>query len=73
MKIYFFYNSKLRTNLDGILSKNLLRNRLIRPEYKFAKLVTKTISKMWKPKTYNKVIDNSNYGNRWYKVIDKEL
>lgn len=46
MKIYFFYNSKLRTNLDGILSKNFLRNRLVRPEYKFAKLVTKTISKM---------------------------
>lgn len=32
--------------------------------YKFAKSLTETNNKMYKPKTYNKTIDNLIYGNK---------
>lgn len=40
---------------------------------KLAKSLTETSSKIYKPKTYDKVIDNSIYKNKWCKVIDKKL
>lgn len=37
MKIGFFHNSKPKTDLNKILGKNFLKNRLIKLVYKFAK------------------------------------
>lgn len=73
MKILSSYNPKPKKNLGGTSSKNLLGNRLVRSAYKFEKLVIETSSKVRKPKTYNKAINNHIYENRWHKVIDKEL
>lgn len=73
MRIHFSYNPKPKTDLGRILGKNSLRDGLIRPIYKFIKSVTKTNNKVQKPKTYNKVINNPIYGNRWHKAIDKKL
>ena len=73
IKIYFFCNPKLKTNLSGILGKNSLRNRLIRPVYKFSKSVLETSSKMREPKTYNKAINNLIYRNRFCKATTEEL
>lgn len=56
-------NLKLRTDLDGTSSKNLLEKGLVRHAYKFAKSVTETSSKMHEPKTYNEVINDSIHGN----------
>lgn len=46
---------------------------MVRPVYKFVKLVIKTSSKIRKPIIYNKAINNLIYRNRWCKTIDKEL
>lgn len=54
-----------KTNLDT--SSNI---RLI---CKLIKFLTETSSKMYKPKTYNKVIDNLIHKNRWHETIDKKL
>lgn len=64
MKIQLFFNSKLKIDLDGTSSKNPLRNGLVRPLHKFAKLITKTNSKMQELKTNDKIINNSIYENR---------
>lgn len=64
---------KLRTDLGGILGKNLLSERLVKPMHEFAKSVTETSSKMQESKTYNKAINNPIHRNRWQEVIDKEL
>lgn len=73
IKIYSTYNSKPKTDLDEISNKNPLREKLIRLIYKFVKLVTKISSKMRKPKTYNEIINNLIYGNRWCEIVDEEL
>lgn len=73
MKIYHFYNLKLRINLDEILNKNFVKNKLVKQIYKIAKLVIETNSKMRKLKSYNKIINNLICKNRYYEVIDKEL
>lgn len=64
MKIQLFYNLKPKIDLSATLGKYLLRDELVRPTYKFAKLVTKINSKVQEPKTYNKVINDLIYGNR---------
>lgn len=64
MKIYISCKPKPKMNLDKISGKNLLRNRLIRSVYKFAKSVTETSSKSRKPKTYNEVINIFIYRNK---------
>lgn len=63
----------LKKNLDKISSKNYLKNNLIKPIHKFIKLNTKTNSKIQELKTYNKVINNFIYKNKWHKAIDKKL
>lgn len=73
IRVYHFYNLKTKTNPNEILSKNLLKNKLIRFIYKLSKLITKISNKMQKLKTYNKVIYNNIYKNRWYDAIDKKL
>ena len=62
-----------RTDLVGTSGKSPPAEELVRPAHKFAKSVTKTSSKVRKPKTYNEAISDSIHGNRWRKVIDKEL
>lgn len=73
MTIYLHFNAKPKTNLGKILSKNFLRDRLVKFAYKFAKLVIEINSKIFEPKIYNKIINDFIHGNRQYKVIDKEL
>lgn len=73
IRINLFYDLKLKTDLGGTLGKNLLRNRLVRLARKFAKSVTETSSKVQKPKTYDKAINDPIYRNRWYEAIDKKL
>lgn len=41
--------------------------------YKFAKSIIKNNGKMLKLKTYNKIINNLIYLNKWYKAVNKEL
>lgn len=61
-----------RTDQDGgITSKS--PNRLVKPVYQFAKSLTETSSKVHKLLTYNEMINNLVYGNRWRKAIDKKL
>ena len=72
MRIYLLFDPKLRTDLDGISGKNSA-DRLVRPVQELAKSVTETSSKVQKPKTYNKAINDSIYGNKWRKAVDKEL
>ena len=68
-----FVIQRPRTDLGGTIGENLL-DRLVRPAYiEFAKSVTETSSKVREPKTYNKTISKSIYGNRWRKAIDEEL
>lgn len=64
---------KPKTNLGRTLGENLLKKQLIRSMYEFAKLVTKTSSKIQEPKTYNKAINDLIYGNWWQETINKEL
>lgn len=45
----------------------------IRLIYKLAKFLTQNSNKVHKPKTYDKLIDNLIYENRWHKAIDKKL
>lgn len=73
MKIFIFYDLKLKTDPNRILSKNFIANKLIMFIYKFVKSVTKIKSKMQKLKSYNKVINNLIYKNKKYKAIDKRL
>lgn len=73
IKICFPCNQEPKIYLNRILSNNCLGDGLIRPVYKFAKLVTKTKSKMQKPKTYDKAMNDPINENKWHEVIDKEL
>lgn len=41
--------------------------------HKLAKSMTEMSSKVYKPKTYNEIIDNLIHRNKWHKAIDKEL
>lgn len=68
MKIEDLYNplvQKSRTDLGWTLGKNSLTDRLVRPIHKFTILVTKTNTKIRKLKTYDKVINNLIYKNKW--------
>lgn len=73
MKTYLSYHPKLKIDLGGISSENSIRKKLVKPANKSAKLVTKTNSKVRKFKTYDKVINDPIYENKWCKVINKEL
>ena len=56
---------KLRIDLGGTIGKNPLGEQLVRPMYKFAKLVIEISSKVQEPKTYNKTINDSILENKW--------
>lgn len=73
MKIDVTYNSKLRIDLSKISSKNLLENGLVWFAHKFAKLVTKTSSKVQMSKIYNKAINSLIYENKYGKAVNKEI
>lgn len=73
MRIYSLCNPKPRTNPGGTLSKKHPTDRLVRPTHKFAKLVTKTSSKVREPKSHSKVINDCIHRNRWREVVDDEL
>lgn len=64
MSIYLFLNPKSGTDLDKILSKNLLKDRLVKSTYKFVKSVAKTNNKIRESKTSNEIINNPIYSNR---------
>lgn len=64
MSIHTFSNPKPKTHLGGTSSKNPLRDGLVKPVHKFAKLVTGISSKMRDPKTYGKAINDYIYGNK---------
>lgn len=70
------HNSQLirkpRIDLDKISGKNP-SDGLVKPVREFAKSIIKTNNKVQKPKTYDKVINNLIYGNRWREVINEEL
>lgn len=51
-----------KTDLSKISSKNSLKG-LVKPMYKFAKLVIKTNNKVQEPKTYDQAINNLVYKN----------
>lgn len=72
MRIYLPFYLKPKTDLNRTSGKNPI-NGLIRPAQELAKLVTKTSTKKQEPKTYDKVINNPIYDNRWKKTVDKEL
>lgn len=74
MRIYLLLDPKPRTDLGGILGKNLLvRNRLVRLTYKLARSVTAISSKVQKSKTYNEAISDLLHSNKWQEAVDKEL
>ena len=73
MKIHPLYNPKPKIDIGETISKSLLRDKLVRYLYKFAKSVTETSNKVRKPKTYNKVINHPIHGNRWCKAMNKKL
>lgn len=59
---------------DLIISKTNLDTSLdVKSIHKFAKFLIKTSSKIYELKTYNKIIDNLIYKNKWRKVINKKL
>lgn len=64
IKIQFLLNLRPKIDLGRTLDEKPLRNRLVKPMHKFSKLVIKTNSKVQKPKTYNKTINNSIYRNK---------
>ena len=57
-------NVQLKIDLGRTIYKNPLGERLISYTYKFAKFVIETSSKVWKPKTYNKIVNDLIYGKR---------
>lgn len=61
---------KHRIDLDRASSKNSFQ-RQIKPVYEFAKLESKTNSKVYECKTYNKTIINLVHRNKVPKAIDK--
>lgn len=60
-----------RINQGRTSGKSLLR--LVRLACKLAKLMTETSSKVRKPKTYDKAINDSIYSNRWQEATDEKL
>ena len=72
MRIHPPCDPKPRTDLGGISGKKPLGDGLVRPVYKFAKLVTKTSSQVHEPKTYDEAINDPIHGNRWREAVDKE-
>lgn len=63
---------RLKIDLNRTSNKNPLEE-LVKPMQEFAKLVIKTNSKIHKPKTNNKAINNTIYRNKLQKAIDKKL
>ena len=64
---------KPRIDLGRTSGKNPPTKRLVRFVREFAKSVTKTSSKVQKPKTYDETINNSIYKNKWRETFNKEL
>lgn len=73
IKIYSFHNLNLKTNLGSTSTKNPLRDKLVKPAYKFVKSVAKTSSKVQEHKTFNKVINNFIYENKQCETVNEEL
>lgn len=75
MRTNFSFNPMSRSDLDRTSGKNsLVKEELVNPVYyKIAKSVIETNSKVCKPKTYNKIINNLIYGNKWCGAVDQKL
>lgn len=73
IKIYSSCNPKLRIDLSETSNRKTLKNESVRPVYEFAKSVTKISSKVRKPKTYKKAINDLIHGNRWRQAVNKVL
>lgn len=74
IKIYFFFNPKLRKNLGKISDKNfLIEVELISFMYKTIESFIKTSSKMQKLKFYNETINNPIYRSKQKKAINIKL
>lgn len=70
------FNLKPRIDLGKTSGKNPLigDGLIIVVSYKIGKLVIQTSKKVWEQQTYNKTIINAIHsGNKWQKVVDKEL
>lgn len=65
--------SKALNYLNEISGESYLKNGLLRLAYKYVESVAETTSKVREPKTYDEVINNLIYRNRWREVVDKEL
>ena len=63
IKIHLSFDPKSKTILGRTSSENT-SDGLIRLVREFTKSVTNIISKVQEFKTYNKVINNSNHGNK---------
>lgn len=63
---------KLERSYDPtVLKINLGIDSGIKPVHKLIKSLTETSNKVHEPKTYNKIIDNSIYRNRYHEHTDK--
>lgn len=72
IRIYLLHNQKPKIDLGRTIDKNSA-DRLVKPAPEFTKSVTKTISKVQKPKTYDRIINDLVHENKWQKAINKEL
>lgn len=61
-----------KIDLDRTSGKNFL-DELVKPTQKLAKLVTKTSSKMYKPKTYDEAVNDLINGNKRQETINKKF
>ena len=62
-----------RTDLGGTIGENSSDGLVNLVYLEFAKLVTKTSSKLREPKTYDEASNNPIHGNIWKETIDEEL
>ena len=64
---------KSKIDIDGTLDINPSTKELIKLIKKFAKSVTETSSKVQEAKTYDEIINDLIYKNKWREFVDKEL
>lgn len=74
MRINLSLDLELREDLSRVLNKNsLTKDKVVSLAYKVTNLITNTRSKVQETNTYDKIINNYIYGNRWYKAFDEKL
>ena len=69
------FDPRLKIDLSRKSSKNpLVGDGFISSiYYKVARSVAKTSSKVQKSQTYHKVVNDTDHGNKWQKVIDEKF